>query len=358
LIAPIGITPNGDGTITIPNQGTYSLNNGVVSFTPIPGFTGDPTPIKYTITELITGLVSNEATITPNYAATAPTVVADANGTPTDSGLTTVINLLTNDTLGDGTTPKPEDVTITLIPPMGITANMDGSITISGQGTYTLNPATGEVTFDPIAGYIGDPTPITYTITDKDNGATSSPAMISLDYTNLPLPVSLISFKGKLFESQINLVWQVADEKEFSHFEVQKSKDAMEFGTIDKVNGTKANFYNTIDANPIEGLNYYRLKMVDLDGSNKFSNIISINFEKEASFAIVENPANNGEFKVFTNLKKPRFTLNTTLGSNIEINIVQINKGYSIKPQNVPAGIYYLNIYSAGKAVIKKILIP
>jgi CshA-type fibril repeat protein len=39
-----------------------------------------------------------------------------------------------------------------------------GSVTVAGQGTYTLNPITGVITFTPEAGYSGTATPVTYKI--------------------------------------------------------------------------------------------------------------------------------------------------------------------------------------------------
>lgn len=77
LIAPSGATgittdPHGDITgFTVANQGSWALNssNGAVTFTPLPGFTSDPTPIKYTVTDNAR-LTSNEATITIDYYTT------------------------------------------------------------------------------------------------------------------------------------------------------------------------------------------------------------------------------------------------------------------------------------------------
>lgn len=77
LIAPsgaTGVTTDAQGDITgftVANQGSWTLNssNGAVTFTPQAGFTGDPTPIKYTVTDNA-GLTSNEATITIDYYTT------------------------------------------------------------------------------------------------------------------------------------------------------------------------------------------------------------------------------------------------------------------------------------------------
>ena len=46
-------------------------------------------------------------------------------------------------------------------------ADADGdndSLTIPNEGTWTVDPTTGDITFTPDAGFTGDPTPIRYTL--------------------------------------------------------------------------------------------------------------------------------------------------------------------------------------------------
>ncbi|MBO9594632.1 MAG: carboxypeptidase regulatory-like domain-containing protein [Niabella sp.] len=75
LVPPAGATgtdTDGDGDIdkvVVPNEGTWTEDNkGIVTFTPQPGFTGNPTPVSYTIKDN-SGLVSNPSTITITYLA-------------------------------------------------------------------------------------------------------------------------------------------------------------------------------------------------------------------------------------------------------------------------------------------------
>lgn len=174
------------------------------------------------------------------------------------------------------------------------------------------------------------------------------------------LPIDLLNLNGKQMDDQINLTWKVANEKDFSHFEVQKSNNGKEFGAIGKVYANKLSIYNHADFNPTEGNNYYRLKMVDIDGTSKLSQVISINFEKGGNYISVENPANNGEFKVMTNLKNPKFILFSALGNRLGITNAENSKNnYTLKAHNVAVGIYYLNIVSEdGKIFTRKIIIP
>lgn len=81
-----------------------------------------------------------------------------------------------------------------------------------------------------------------------------------------PLPVDMISFTGKKMGENINLNWKTANEHNFSHFEIQKSINAKEFGAIGTQFSNQKGQYYFIDNYPREGINYYRLKMIDFYG--------------------------------------------------------------------------------------------
>jgi CshA-type fibril repeat protein len=147
-------------TITVAGQGTFtSNNNGTVTFTPVAGFVGTVT-VPYTISDSL-NRVSNQAnlTVTIRNLATSSIPVAN-NDTATTSPATPVdISVLANDVPGTGNTLTLSTVTL---------AN-----TIAGQGTWSVNAATGVVTFTPAAGYSGTAT-ATYTVTDSGSGVSNS----------------------------------------------------------------------------------------------------------------------------------------------------------------------------------------
>jgi Secretion system C-terminal sorting domain len=123
------------------------------------------------------------------------------------------------------------------------------------------------------------------------------------------LPIVLIDFKVKKAELWNELKWETASEINFSHFEIEKSFDTSKFLKIGEL---KANLdrnerqdYNFIDEN-ISGnaTIYYRLKMVDLNGSYNYSKIISIENEQNLKFQILQNPVRNTVvIKINENLK-------------------------------------------------------
>ncbi|RYD94694.1 MAG: hypothetical protein EOP54_17075, partial [Sphingobacteriales bacterium] len=102
-----------------------------------------------------------------------PVAVADAGSTNIGTAIT--LNLPGNDTDADGTLNLNQ---VLLIDPADNVKKT--SVTIAGQGTYTVNATTGRVTFTPLATFTGKTVPLAYTI--KDNfGSESVSALITID---------------------------------------------------------------------------------------------------------------------------------------------------------------------------------
>lgn len=110
-----------------------------------------------------------------------------------------------------------------------------------------------------------------------------------------PLPVKLVSFTGNRIEKDILLQWHVTDAEYFSHFEVERGTDARHFnqlGTVAFATGTDRYQFTDTEQLVVADKLYYRLKMVDLDGTYAYSKIISIsdNSGKHAQAYLYPNP--------------------------------------------------------------------
>jgi len=109
------------------------------------------------------------------------------------------------------------------------------------------------------------------------------------------LPVTLFSFSGKSVENYINLSWKTTSELNAHSFEIQRSFNAKNFERIGQLRaiGTTSDLsvYEFNDSLPMPGLNYYRLKQLDLDGTFAFSKIISVTWEGSNALVIYPNPA-------------------------------------------------------------------
>ncbi|MGB1217160.1 MAG: T9SS type A sorting domain-containing protein, partial [Saprospiraceae bacterium] len=94
------------------------------------------------------------------------------------------------------------------------------------------------------------------------------------------LPVDLMSFEGEAKEKTNELTWNTASEENTSHFVVERSKDGKEsfekIGTAEAAgNSVELLSYTFDDEEPL-AISYYRLKMVDFDGTYEYSDVISI----------------------------------------------------------------------------------
>jgi len=92
-----------------------------------------------------------------------------------------------------------------------------------------------------------------------------------------PLAITLEDFKAENACTQNVLKWNTASEDEGDYFEVERSADAQSFEKIATVNAkyVTGGYYQLIDNNPIPGINYYRLKMIDMDGNFHYSELSS-----------------------------------------------------------------------------------
>ncbi len=102
-------------------------------------------------------------------------------------------------------------------------------------------------------------------------------------FTNPPLPetslpVRLTSFRVEEREHHTaGLEWTIEDAGNFSHFEIERSSDGAAFVRLGNVSfGEGQHRYSFADGDPTAGVNYYRLKMVDIDGTFTHSDIRSL----------------------------------------------------------------------------------
>lgn len=97
------------------------------------------------------------------------------------------------------------------------------------------------------------------------------------------LPVSLLNFQLKqLTNNNLLLQWSTNSENNFSHFEIERSNDGEKFHSIAIIyskNQSNINNYHYTDFSAKNKVLYYRLKVIDKDGSYTYSNILkNINF--------------------------------------------------------------------------------
>ena len=108
------------------------------------------------------------------------------------------------------------------------------------------------------------------------------------------LPLTWISFNAKSVNNKVQLDWVTAHEINTNYFDVERSADGVHFSKIGTVassqNSSAENNYTFTDDNPANGISYYRLKQVDIDGHFTYSIIISVKMNTSLSVKIIGNP--------------------------------------------------------------------
>lgn len=125
------------------------------------------------------------------------------------------------------------------------------------------------------------------------------------------VPVELIRFQAQLrqnakpdphnakYTEGVLLTWQTAQEIRFNHFDIEKSSDSKTWQKRAEAKAKgQANAYETIDEKPYYGVNYYRLKMVDNDGTFSYSKIVSVDWTKPTvtTWSLFPNPVKDKLF--------------------------------------------------------------
>jgi hypothetical protein len=117
-----------------------------------------------------------------------------------------------------------------------------------------------------------------------------------------PLPLSWLSFTAKREETKVALQWKTANESHTSYFDIERSTNGVGFSSIGRVTAKALaeNDYAFFDLNPATGINYYRLKQVDTDGTFKYSVIVKTYYgDNTNELHLYPQPAGNSLQVVF-----------------------------------------------------------
>lgn len=117
------------------------------------------------------------------------------------------------------------------------------------------------------------------------------------------LPVHLTTFNAEAIKDRVELSWETAWERNSREFIVQRSSDLKEFGDIGRVvaagetEGLKQ--YSFTDDTPLLGVSYYRLRLVDGNGSYEYSKVKDVSLHPGEPMVFVSpNPTDNGVVRI------------------------------------------------------------
>ena len=181
-------------------------------------------------------------------------------------------------------------------------------------------------------------------------------SVVSCSFTTLPL--RLLDFLGTKLPLVNQLMWKTAGEENVAYYEIERSATGQQFDSIGKIvslNVTSFYQYDFTDAAPLQRKNYYRLKMVDIDGKYTFSKIILLQRDVNGKIFLYPNPvANTLSLQMYLD-ESSDFLLSVCdiTGREMFQQNVNGNKGlntWHLNTSKLSRGTYILNIVKGKKA--------
>ena len=198
LVDPATGQPTNALSVTVAGEGTYTIDDttGKVTFVPEPGFTGSANGVTVTLSAPVGR--DKDGTIRDEYVKTAtakytPTVTP-ITATPTNKVSADVQNVpqtqtptfdLSNDKTAQITSKK-------LVDPTTGQPTDDATVTVAGEGSYTIDPTTGAVTFTPEKDFVGTAKGVTVQATATITNENGKTATITSDATYTPTVVAAV----------------------------------------------------------------------------------------------------------------------------------------------------------------------
>jgi hypothetical protein len=171
----------------------------------------------------------------------------------------------------------------------------------------------------------------------------------SYTYATAPgaLPVKLISFDAEVNNCMTTLKWKSASEANFNKYQLEYSKDGVNFESFSTINGQGDTKSYTATQAPSNGKAFYRLKMVDIDGKIEYSRVIVLNIAcGKSSVFVYPNPARD-----FLNVN--------IVGADFKgTNATLLNQlGQAVLSKNLPNGSNLLDISTIDPGVYMLMLV-
>lgn len=242
-----------------------------------------------------------------------------------------VANIAIGDTLINNNTGSPDSTCA------GLSNPYNGTIIFYKDTTSTGNTDTTT---------IGNTD--TTTTGNTDTTTTGNPDTVQIAHKD-----SLINFSGSYFNKSITLSWTMQNQTNTKNFTIEKSFDASAFSPLNDVsaapNSQNQNDYNYVDVSSLNLLNYYRLKIFDINERYYYSDTITVAGPNERVILLYPNPVKDKLFLRLSNIQ-----------GEAEINIVDLKGAVLMKlktsegsgdipinTSNLPPGAYSLIIHAS-----------
>jgi len=218
-------------------------------------------------------------------------------------------------------------------------------VTIDGSG----NPAYPFVLANKYYGVVGS--------TSSNNTIPGT----ATQYTGQALPVDIYGFTVQVQNNSTAMVrWMAVNETDVMQYDIERSTNGREYTRIGTVNATGNYIYTYADADLRPGTYYYRLKMVDKNGSSRYTNIVTAGISVKGNFLMVHNNPAKDMLTIQSNdaLKERSVELVNMSGQVVLRGTMQ--QGITMQSFNIQtlySGVYVLRITNGTETQTVQVLI-
>jgi hypothetical protein len=217
-----------------------------------------------------------------------------------------------------------------------------------GIGNYTSN-------FSPLS----DVSDFTITNTEMTNFSFFNIGSGQISW----LPIELINFAANCNEkSEVDLKWSTASEQNSEYFNIERSRDLVQWEYVSTVNAAGNSNYNidysTLDTDPFGGISYYRLLQVDNNGTQTIYGPISVSCaDNENGMVVFPNPT-QGNFTVeisstemFANAQLQITDLTGKVINERSTNILEGKNQFTFEGLDLQLGTYIIQLNSGNQRI-------
>lgn len=170
-------------------------------------------------------------------------------------------------------------------------------------------------------------------------------------------PVEVLGISATPRPTGIGINWKVSQPGRLLYSELQGSRDGVNFRSLTAISGGMLEpdgSYAWLDRNPAVGINRYRVRTLSLDGSVRFSQQVTAEWQSATSVRMLSNPSSDGRMRlILTNLPEGRYQLSVRKMNGALVHLQPIDLAGSVSTPEINmngssralvAGMYLITI--------------
>ncbi len=190
--------------------------------------------------------------------------------------------------------------------------------------------------------------------------------VVSLDFNSfvsgVSLGIELVDFTGSLRKNRVHLSWTTWGEWNNDRFEIERSSDLTNWEKIGEKQGAGSSLekiqYSFLDDNPLDGINYYRLKQVDIDGEATYSDVIAIILEVAENFKLITNLIARGQALELDNPNHQKLDIYLVdMNGRLVSRIQEYNHPIRLSTLDLAPGDYILHVTGEERRLTEKVTV-